>query len=92
MAKPIVAVQPVNGADDVRFSGNQLQPAGASAFSVHRNGLYRFRCVAGGRGTAQPAAGFGQLVHIVPDALGNGLPLQLAEYRCNVHHGPAHGA
>ena len=29
-------------------------------------------------------------MHVVPDALGDGLPLQLGEYRCNVHHGTAH--
>ena len=31
-------------------------------------------------------------MHIVPDALGDGFPLQLAEHRSDVHHGPAHGA
>ena len=48
--------------------------------------------VAGGGGAAQSAPGLCQLVHIVPDALGNGLPLQLGEHRCNIHHGAAHGA
>ena len=33
----------------------------------------------------------GQLVHVVPDTLGNGLPLQLGEHRRNVHHGASHG-
>ena len=45
-----------------------------------------------GGGAPQPAAGLGQLVHVVPDALGDGLPLQLAEHRGNVHHRSAHGA
>ena len=48
--------------------------------------------VAGGGGAAQSAPGLGQLVHIVPDALGNVLPLQLGEHRRNIHHGAAHGA
>ena len=30
-------------------------------------------------------------MHIVPDALGDGLPLQLGEHGRNVHHSPAHG-
>lgn len=30
-------------------------------------------------------------MHIVPDALGDGLPLQLREHGRNVHHSPAHG-
>ena len=30
-------------------------------------------------------------MHIVPDALGDGLPLQLGEHGRNVHHGAAHG-
>ena len=38
-----------------------------------------------------PAPGLGQLVHVVPDALGDGLPLQLGEHGRNVHHGAAHG-
>lgn len=31
-------------------------------------------------------------MHVVPDAFGDGLPLQLAEHRGDVHHRPAHGA
>ena len=42
-------------------------------------------------GAAQPAPGFGQLVHLVPDALGDGFPLQLGKDGRDVHHGPAHG-
>ena len=30
-------------------------------------------------------------MHVVPDALGDGLPLQLREHGRNVHHSPAHG-
>ena len=30
-------------------------------------------------------------MHVVPDALGDGLPLQLGEHGRNVHHGAAHG-
>ena len=30
-------------------------------------------------------------MHVVSDALGDGLPLQLGEHRRNVHHGAAHG-
>ena len=30
-------------------------------------------------------------MHIVPDALGDGLPLQLGEHGRNVHHGASHG-
>ena len=30
-------------------------------------------------------------MHIVPDALGNGLPFQLGEHRRDIHHGAAHG-
>ena len=30
-------------------------------------------------------------MHVVPDALGDGLPLQLREHRRNIHHRPAHG-
>ena len=30
-------------------------------------------------------------MHVVPDALGDGLPLQLGEHRRNIHHRPAHG-
>ena len=30
-------------------------------------------------------------MHIIPDALGDGLPLQLGEHGRNVHHGAAHG-
>ena len=48
--------------------------------------------VAGGGGAAQPAPGLCQLVQVVPDALCNGLPLQLTEHRCDVHHGTSQGA
>lgn len=45
-----------------------------------------------GGGAAQPAPGLCQLVHVVPDALRDGLPFQLTEHGCDVHHGTAHGA
>ena len=48
--------------------------------------------VAGGGGAAQPAPGLCQLVHVVPDALRDGLTFQLTEHRCDVHHRAAHGA
>lgn len=43
-----------------------------------------------GSRAAEPATGFGQFMHIVTDALGYGLPLQLGEYRGDIHHGAAH--
>ena len=48
--------------------------------------------VAGGGRAAQPAPGLCQFVHIISDALRNGLTFQLTEYRCDVHHRAAHGA
>ena len=51
-----------------------------------------FGSIARGGCAAQPAPGLCQLVHIIPDALCNGLPLQLAEHRCDVHHGTSHWA
>ena len=87
-----LAVQLIDGADNVRLLGDQFQFAGPLGLAVHRHRLDRLGSVAGGGGASQPAAGFGQLLHIVPDALGDGLPFQLAEHRRNVHHGPAHGA
>ena len=35
--------------------------------------------------------GFGQLVHIVPDSLGDGFPFQLGKNGRDIHHGAAHG-
>lgn len=43
-------------------------------------------------GAAQPAPGLCQFVHVVPDALRDGLTFQLTEHRCDVHHGTSHGA
>ena len=48
--------------------------------------------VAGGGRAAQPAPGLCQLVHIIPDALRDGLTFQLTEHRCDVHHGTSQGA
>ena len=48
--------------------------------------------VAGGGGAAQPAPGLCQLVHVVPDALRDGLTFQLTEHGCDVHHGTSHEA
>ena len=47
--------------------------------------------VAGGGCAAQPAPGLCQFVHVVPDALRDGLTFQLTEHRCDVHHRAAHG-
>ena len=84
-------VEVVDLADDVGLLGDDLQLAGPLALAVHRDSLDGLRGVAGGGGTAQPAASLGQLVHVVPDSLGDSFPLQLAEHRGNVHHRPAHG-
>ena len=48
--------------------------------------------VARGGRAAQPAPGLCQFVHVVPDALRNGLTFQLTEHRCDVHHRAAHEA
>ena len=80
---------------------NQL---GDLNFPLHRDQLIGFALPAvegdladlggsktGGGIAAQPAAGLGQLVHIVPDPLGDGLPLQLRKHRNDIHHGSTHG-
>ena len=77
--------------DQLDFLWNGFELAGFLHLAVHRHAGQAFRGVARGRCAAQPAPGLGQLVHIVPDALGDGLPLQLGEHGCNVHHGAAHG-
>ena len=77
--------------DQLDFLRDGPQFAGFLHLAVHRHAGQAFRGVAGGRRAAQPASGLGQLVHIVPDALGDGLPLQLGEHGRNVHHSPAHG-
>lgn len=77
--------------DQLDFLRNGFELAGFFHLAVHRHAGQAFRGVARGRCAAQPAPSFGQLMHIVPDALGDGLPLQLGEHRRNVHHGAAHG-
>ena len=76
--------------DQLDFLRDGFELAGLLHLAVHRHAGQAFRGVARGRCAAQPAPGLGQLVHIVPDALGDGLPLQLGKYRRNVHHGAAH--
>ena len=80
-----------NRLDQLDFLWNGLKLAGLLHLAVHRHAGQAFRGVARGCCAAQPAPGLGQLVHIVPDALGDGLPLQLGEHGRNVHHGAAHG-
>ena len=77
--------------DQLDFLRDGLELAGFLHLAVHRHAGQALRGVARGRCAAQPAPGLGQLVHIVPDALGDGLPLQLGEHGRNVHHGAAHG-
>ena len=77
--------------DQLDFLRDGLELAGFLHLAVHRHAGQAFRGVARGRCAAQPAPGLGQLMHVVPDALGDGLPLQLGEHRRNVHHGAAHG-
>ena len=70
---------------------DDLQLAGFAHLAVHGHVGYALGFVAGGRGAAQPAPGLGQLVHVVPDALGDGLSFKLREHGGDVHHGPPHG-
>ena len=68
-----------NRLDQLDFLWYGLQFAGFLHLAVHRHAGQAFRGVARGRCAAQPAPGFGQLVHIVPDALGDGFPFQLGK-------------
>ena len=77
--------------DQLDFLRDGFELAGFLHLAVYRHAGQAFRGVARGRCAAQPASGLGQLVHVVPDTLGNGLPLQLGEHRRNVHHSAAHG-
>ena len=77
--------------DQLDFLRDGFELTGFLYLAVHRHAGQALRGVARGRCAAQPAPGLGQLVHIVPDALGDGLPLQLGEHGRNVHHGAAHG-
>ena len=49
-------------------------------------------CMKGDEEPGERTPGLCQFVHIIPDALCNGFPLQLTEHRCDVHHGAFHGA
>lgn len=80
-----------NRLDQLNFLRNGLQLAGFLHLAVHRHAGQALRGVARGRCAAQPAPGLGQLMHVVPDALGDVLPLQLGEHGRNVHHRAAHG-
>ena len=80
-----------NQLDKADLLRDDLQLAGFADFTVHSHVGYAFGFIAGGRGAAQPAPGLGQLVHIVPDALGNCLSFKLREHGGNIHHGPSHG-
>ena len=77
--------------DQLDFLRDGFELAGFLHLAVHRHAGQALRGVARGRCAAQPAPGLGKLVHVVPDALGDGLPLQLGKCRRNVHHGAAHG-
>ena len=80
-----------NQLDKADLLRDDLQLAGFSYLTVHGHIGYAFEFIAGGRGAAQPAPGFGQLVHIISDALGNCLSFKLGEHEGNIHHGPSHG-
>ena len=77
--------------DQLDFLRDGFELAGLLHLAVHRHAGQAFRGVARGCCAAQPASGLGQLVHVVPDALSDGLPLQLGEHGRNVHHGASHG-
>ena len=76
--------------DQLDFLRNRFELTSFLHLAVHRHAGQVLRGVARGRCATQPASGLGQLMHIVPDALGDGLPLQLGEHGRNVHHGAAH--
>ncbi len=77
--------------DQLNFLRDGSQLVGLALLAVHGHAGFALGSIARGRCAAQPAPGLGQLVHVVPDALGDGLPLQLGEHGRNVHHGAAHG-
>ena len=87
----VLLVEVENFVDDLCFVRQQLELAGLFGLAVHRDALDALGSVARGGRAAQPAPGLGQFVHVVPDALGNGLPFQLGEHRRDIHHGAAHG-
>ena len=73
----VLLVEVENFVDDLCLIRQQLQLASLSGLAVHRDALDALGDVSRGGGAAQPAPGLGQLMHIVPYALGDGLPLQL---------------
>ena len=81
----------VDQLDNADLLREDLQLAGLFGLAVNGHMGDALRSIAGGGVAAQPAPCFRQLMHIVPDALGNGLPLQLGENRGNIHHRPSHG-
>ena len=80
----------VDQLDDADLLRENLQLAGPLGLAVDGHMGDTLRLIAGGGVTAQPAPCFGQLMHIVADALGNGFPFQLGKNRGNIHHGPPH--
>lgn len=86
-------IEVVDLADAIGLLRDNVQLAGPVASGAHCDSLYRLRGVASGSGAIPPAASLDQLVYIVPNVLGAGLPFQLVGYRGNVlHHGLAHRA
>ena len=79
-----------NPLDQIDLVRNDFQLARLPCLSIHRHTGDALGFIPGGSSPSQPAPGFSQLVHIVPDALCNGFPLQLGKDRGNVHHGPSH--
>ena len=77
--------------DQLNFLWNRLELTSFLYLAIYCYAGQAFRGVACRCRTTQPAPGLGQLVHVVPDAFGDGLPLQLGEHGRNVHHGAAHG-
>ena len=88
----VLLVEVENFVDDLCFVRQQLELAGLFGLAVHRDALDALGSVARGGRAAQPAPGLCQLVHVVPDALCDGLTFQLTEHGCDVHHRAAHGA
>lgn len=83
--------QPEDGRGAAPLRGVGDQPAGGAGAAVHDHLRRPLRPEAGGGGAPQPPPRPGQQAHVVPDPLGDGLPLQLGEDAGNVHHGLAHG-
>ena len=88
----VLLVEVEDFVDDRCFVRQQLELAGLFGLAVHRDALDALGSIARGGRAAQPAPGLCQLVHVVPDALRDGLTFQLTEHGCDVHHRAAHGA